>query len=300
MLVEVSDLNTALEKTAEELQQKMDVMLPRVLPQRVGESRLAEAMRYAALGEGKRLRPFLVVTSASLFGVSKPGALQAAAAIEFIHSYSLIHDDLPAIDDDDERRGKPSAHKQFDEATAILAGDALLTYAFEILADPTTHADAFVRAELVLAVAKAAGPRGMVGGQMMDIASDTQKLSLEETTRLQRLKTGALFAISCEAGAILGKATPPLRNALRGYANDIGLAFQITDDILDAESEGKKGTKRKNKSAEKATFVSALGMDKAKRQAKMLCEQAVSHLDNFDKRASLLRELALFIINRKR
>jgi farnesyl diphosphate synthase len=266
----------------------------------VGESRLAEAMRYSTLSGGKRLRPFLVLASANLFGVGKGSSIQTAAAIEFIHTYSLIHDDLPALDNDDMRRGKPSAHKQFDEATAILTGDALLTYAFEVLSDITTHSDSSVRAELVLSVARACGYRGMVGGQMMDLISDVKKMTIEETTRLQRMKTGELFAISCEAGAILGKAAHPLRNALRGYALGLGLAFQITDDILDAEGTKKGSKTRQDKSSGKATYVSAMGLEKSRKQAQMLANQAISHLDVFGKKAQLLKELAQFVVNRKK
>lgn len=294
----MAELDKALENISELLQEKMEALLPDPSTQREGQ--LAEAMRYATLSSGKRLRPFLVVTTASLFGVSKASALQAAAAIEFIHSYSLIHDDLPAMDNDDERRGQPSCHKKFDEATAILAGDALLTYAFEILADRSTHSSHSVRCELVRAIAKASGPCGMVGGQMIDIMADNKKeLSINQIIHLQRLKTGELFAVSCEVGAILGSAATNLRNRLRAYAHDIGLAFQITDDILDAESESGKKTVRIDKSSEKPTFVSAMGMEKAKEQSRILCQQAISHLDVFGKRADLLRDVANHIVNRK-
>ncbi len=291
-------LDKSLEEIAELLQEKMDDLLPDPSSQR--EGRLAEAMRYATLSGGKRLRPFLTVTTASLFGVSKSSALQAAAAIEFIHSYSLIHDDLPAMDDDDERRGQPSCHKKFDEATAILAGDALLTYAFEVLADRSTHSSHSVRCELIRTIAKASGPCGMVGGQMIDILADNKKdMSINQIIHLQRLKTGELFAVSCEVGAILGNAAPNLRNKLRAYAHDIGLAFQITDDILDAESDADTASERNDKSSEKPTFVSAMGMEKAKEQSRLLCEQAISHLEVFGKRADLLREIAKHIVNRK-
>lgn len=292
------ELNAALENIAELLQEKMDALLP--TPENQREPRLAEAMRYATLSSGKRIRPFLAVTTASLFGVSKSSALQAAAAIEFIHSYSLIHDDLPAMDDDDERRGQPSCHKKFDEATAILAGDALLTYAFEVLADRSTHSSHSVRCELIRTIAKASGPCGMVGGQMIDILADNKtEMSINQIIHLQRLKTGELFAVACEVGAILGNAAPNLRNLLRAYAHDIGLAFQITDDILDAEAESGSKVERIDKSSDKPTFVSAMGMDKAKEQARILCEQAVNHLDVFGKRADLLRDVARHIVTRK-
>lgn len=299
-LVPTSNLQSAIQKISDQLNEKMGDLLPKANNGRIGESRLAEAMRYAVLSQGKRLRPFLVITSASLFGVSDYSAIQTACAVEFIHAYSLVHDDLPALDNDDFRRGQPSCHKKFDEATAIMAGDALLTLAFEVVSHPSTHADPAVRADLVLALAESCGAKGMVGGQMIDLVSDHTKLNMEEITRMQRMKTGALFAISCEAGAILGKAARPLRNALRGYAHDIGLVFQITDDILDAELGGKTGGQyRQDKSAGKGTYVSALGLEKAKIQAKILANQAIAHLDVFGKRADLLKQLAKFIVERK-
>jgi len=304
LVVDFTNLENRLRETSELLGDRMDMLLPDPVKARIGEARLYEAMRYSALSPGKRLRPFLVVSSAGIFGVGNTSSLQTAAAIEFIHAYSLIHDDLPAIDDDDTRRGRPSAHIQFDEATAILAGDALLTLAFEVLADMTTHADPMVRCELIQSLAKAAGPRGMVAGQMMDLVSETENLTMDEIAHLQRMKTGALFAISCEAGAILGKAAPRLRNALRGYAQDIGLAFQITDDILDY-TKGRSPARarsetRENKSAGKPTFVTAMGLDKAKTHARMLTNQAIMHLEVFDKKADILRELARFVVERQR
>lgn len=299
-MLEAKTLQDGIAEISALLDEKLDLVLPSATKGTAGEMRLAEAMRYSVMSPGKRLRPFLVVVSASLFGVSKYASVQTAAAIECIHAYSLIHDDLPALDNDDFRRGQPSNHKKFDEATAILAGDALLTLAFEILSDVSTHPDASVRAELVSNVAKACGPRGMVGGQMMDMMPDQDKVNLEETTRLQRMKTGALFAISCEAGAILGKCPLPLRNALRGYAHDIGLAFQITDDLLDAEGVKSGDKKRQDKSSDKATYIRVLGIEKAAKQAKMLCDQAQSHLDVFGKKAAMLSELAQFVVSRKR
>src|SRR5438552_8610503 len=202
------------------------------------EARGVEAMRYSALAPGKRLRPFLVLASARLFGVSERGALQAAVAVELVHAYSLVHDDLPAMDNSDLRRGRPTCHKQFDEATAVLAGDGLLTLAFEVLAQSDTHGDPAVRCELVTALAQAAGSSGMVGGQMIDLIAEKRSLGIGAITRLQRLKTGALIAFTCEAGAILAKASPEVRAALRGDAHDPGLAFQIADDLLAAEGRG--------------------------------------------------------------
>src|SRR4051812_26693328 len=192
-------------------------------------------MRYSALAPGKRMRPLLVLASASLFGVARRSALQVAAAIEMVHAYSLIHDDLPAMDNSDLRRGRPTCHKQFDDATAVLAGDGMLTLAFGVLADPDTHGDPAVRCELVAALSQAAGSAGMVGGQMIDLIAETQTLDIGEITRLQRMKTGALIAFACESGAVLAKAPAELRLALRGYAHDLGLAFQIADDLLDVE-----------------------------------------------------------------
>jgi farnesyl diphosphate synthase len=266
-----------------------------------GEETILEAMRYSALSGGKRLRPFLTMCSAGLFSVNYESALETAAAIEFIHTYSLIHDDLPAMDNDDLRRGKPSCHKAFGEAAAILAGDGLLTYAFQVLASPNVHADSAVRCELIGALASASGCWGMVGGQMMDLEAENKTLSIEEIIRLQRLKTGELFAVSCEAGAILGKAPGMMRNLLRAYAHDMGLAFQITDDLLDVEGTrtqvGK--TVRKDKIAGKATLVSVLGVQRAREHAQILIKQAISHLDVFDKKADNLRALAEFVISRK-
>jgi farnesyl diphosphate synthase len=266
------------------------------------ESRVFEAMRYAVLAPGKRLRPFLVLASAKLFSVARRSALQVAAAIELVHAYSLVHDDLPAMDNSDLRRGRPTCHKAFDEATAVLAGDGLLTLAFEVLAHPDTHGDAAVRSELVAALAAAAGGHGMVGGQMIDlIAEHRPDLDIGAITRLQRLKTGALIAFSCEAGAILGKAATEARLSLRGYAHDLGLAFQIADDLLDVEgSAGETGKPvGQDAAAGKATFVSILGIERARGQAQLLVSQASAHLDMFEEKAELLRQAARFVVERR-
>jgi farnesyl diphosphate synthase len=280
-----------------------DTVLDKLLVRPEGpEARVVEAMRYSALAPGKRLRPFLVLASAQLFSVSRRSALQAAAAVELVHAYSLVHDDLPAMDNSDLRRGRPTCHKQFDEATAILAGDGLLTYAFEVLAQPDTHGDPAVRCELVTALAQAAGAAGMVGGQMIDLlAENDPTLDIGAITRLQRLKTGALIAFSCEAGAILGKAGREQRHALRGYAHDLGLAFQIADDLLDIEGSAAETGKPvgSDAAAGKATFVTILGLERARAQAAALIGQAVSHLDLFEKKADLLRQAADFVINRR-
>ncbi len=316
----MQDLQNALSETSASLDRVMDELLPNNLKAgaRVislhsreneqdaeasaeGEAKVIEAMRYSALAGGKRLRPFLTVESARLFGVNPAAAMMTAAAIEFVHTYSLVHDDLPAMDNDDFRRGKPSCHKQFGEAAAILAGDALLTFAFEVLANPRVHADPNVRCELIRSVARASGVRGMVGGQMMDLDAEQQSLSADEVIRLQRLKTGELFAVSCEAGAVLGKAPEPLRARLQRYAHDMGLAFQITDDLLDVEgtrTETGKGV-RKDKTQGKATLISVLGVERAREQATTLANQAVSHLSAFDERADRLRTLAKFVVTRK-
>jgi farnesyl diphosphate synthase len=265
------------------------------------EARVYEAMRYAALSPGKRLRPFLVLAGARLFGVNRQCALQVAAAIEMVHAYSLVHDDLPAMDDSDLRRGRPTCHRQFDEATAVLAGDGLLTAAFGVLAHPDTHGDPAVRCELVAALAGAAGAAGMVGGQMIDLIAERQPLDIGAITRLQRMKTGALIAFSCEAGAMLAKAPAEPRAALRGYAHDLGLAFQIADDLLDVEGSAAETGKPvgADAAAGKATFVSILGVERARAQAGRLVSQATAHLDLFGGRAELLREAARFVISRR-
>jgi farnesyl diphosphate synthase len=276
--------------------------LDRVLPKGEGpEGRVAEAMRYAALGGGKRLRAFLALESGRLFGVERQAMGRVAAAIESIHGYSLVHDDLPAMDNDDLRHGKPTVHRAFDEATAILAGDGMLTLAFEILSHPETHPDPHVRCELVARLAQAGGAHGMVGGQMMDMAAAEADFDIGAITRLQRLKTGALISYSVEAGAIMGRAGPDARHALLGYAQELGLAFQIADDILDVEGCSTEMGKavRKDATAGKATFVTILGLDRARDQAHRLAAQAVQHLEMFDEKAALLRALAEFVVARR-
>jgi farnesyl diphosphate synthase len=297
---ENNQLKQALAAAAAAVEAELD----RLIPDGGGrEQRLFDAMRYACLNGGKRLRPFLVTESAGLFGVPRPQALRAAAAVEFIHCYSLVHDDLPAMDDDDLRRGKPTTHKKFDEATAILAGDGLLTQAFEILSDPATHPDPAVRSELVLALARAAGPEGMVGGQMFDLVAEAEghQFSLDDVVRLQRMKTGALIAVSCRLGAILGGADEARRTALDSFATDLGLAFQIADDILDAEGDEAEVGKKvgKDAAAGKATFISLLGLEEARRKASALAASAANHLDLFGQRAEFLRLVARFVVERR-
>ena len=261
---------------------------------------LVEAMRYAAIGGGKRVRPLLVSATAALYGVARDAAVNAGCAVEAIHAYSLIHDDLPCMDDDEMRHGKPTVHKAFGEATAVLAGDCLHALAFEILTMHGTSPDPFVRSELVATLAKASGHAGMGGGQMMDIVSAERDYDLPEITRLQQLKTGALLAASVELGAILGKVPPEGRTHLRAYARDIGLAFQIADDLLDVEGdEGKAGKAlRKDEGQGKQTFVTLMGRDAARRQASILVEQAGQHLASYGTEADVLIELARFIVQR--
>ena len=293
---------THLKQSMVDIADAVNEVLDSLLVQMEGpENRLLEAMRYSSLEGGKRVRPFLVVASADLFGVKRSCSLRAAAAIEMIHCYSLIHDDLPAMDDDDLRRGLPTNHIKFDEATAILAGDALLTKAFEVLASPETHSDGAIRADLCLAYAKAAGDRGMVGGQMLDLVAKEEDLDVPAVTRLQRMKTGELISVSCEAGCILGRATAESRSLLKGYAHDIGLAFQIADDLLDVEGSAEEVGKAtgKDDAAGKATFVSLLGAERAREQANLLSSQAAAHLEEFGENAALLQDLARFIVSRK-
>ena len=297
--VTVSDpvLSNALLRIARDIDEAFDVLLP--VPQDA-RARLIEAMRYATIGGGKRVRPLLLATVAEMYGVNRGCAIRAGVAIESIHVYSLIHDDLPCMDDDDLRHGKPTVHRIFDEATAVLAGDALHAFAFEVLADPATSGDPFTRIELIATLGQASGASGMAGGQMMDIVAETEQFDLQIVTRLQQLKTGALLAAAVEMGAILGHVPPEKRMHLRGFARDIGLAFQIADDLLDHEGDEAAAGKalRKDAPAGKQTFVSLLGADRAREQARMLVDQAVAHLAQHGAEAELLRSLARFIVER--
>ncbi len=292
-------LRDAMERVRSDVDTAFDALLAIPADPR---ARLYEAMRHAAIGGGKRMRPLLVQASADLFNVSRDSALRVGCAIECIHVYSLVHDDLPCMDDDDLRHGKPTVHKAFDEATAVLAGDALHALAFELLADPETHPDPFVRAELSLELARAAGAVGMAGGQMMDIEADKSSFDLPTVSRLQALKTGAMIGFCVEAGAILGRMPPEGRVPLRAYARDIGLAFQIADDILDVEGDAAAMGKaaRKDEQAGKATFLTLMGLDRARAQAHLLVDQAISHLHNFGTEADLLRAIARYVIERDR
>lgn len=292
-------LGPAIEQVAAEVDALFEALLP--VPDD-GRARLFEAMRHSAIGGGKRMRPLLAVAAADLFAVPRAQALRAGLAAECIHVYSLVHDDLPCMDDDDMRRGKPTAHKAYGEAAAVLAGDSLHALAFEVLADEATHADARVRVELIRALAHAAGPAGMAGGQMMDLDANGAGLDLAAVTRLQQMKTGALIAFCLEAGAILGRASAGAHTALRGYAHDLGLAFQIADDLLDVGGDEAKTGKRvgKDEAAGKATFVSLLGREAAERQAALLAQQAIQHLASFGPQADLLRAVARYAVERDR
>jgi farnesyl diphosphate synthase len=298
---------TRLAEAGADVEAALEALL--TLAPRPGEyarpERLMNAMRHGALGGGKRLRPFLTIETARALGVSGEAPLRAGAAIECVHGYSLIHDDLPAMDDDDLRRGRPTVHKAYDEATAILAGDALLTLAFEILADPATHPDGATRAALCLGLARGAGLGGMAGGQMLDIAAEsaTAPLGADAIRLLQAMKTGALLRFSVEAGAILAGAPPDRHAALLAYGDALGAAFQVADDILDAESTDEQLGKRAGKDAarNKATFVSVHGLGPAKALRDALVEQALAALDEagFGAEGDILREAAKFVAQRK-
>jgi farnesyl diphosphate synthase len=302
MAVETIDRAAAeLEAESARVSADVDAYFSKLLkPTGDGRDGLFAAMRHAAIGGGKRLRPMLTMAASRLFAIDKDRALRVAAAIEAIHVYSLIHDDLPAMDDDDLRRGKPTVHKAYGEAAAILAGDSLHALAFEIIADPATAEDPFVRSDLVLELARAAGPSGMAGGQMMDLAAERQSLDLSSITRLQQLKTGALIEYAVEAPCIMARLPADARTPYRGYARNIGLAFQITDDLIDHGGDEAAAGKRIGKDADagKATFVSLLGPERAAQQAQYLVEQAVEHLADHGAEADLLRALARFAVER--
>jgi farnesyl diphosphate synthase len=291
------DLHTRLAAVAEEV----EAALERTLPEVGGpQARLHEAMRYATQGGGKRLRPFLTVASADPFEVPRARSVRVGAAIELIHGYSLVHDDLPAMDDALTRRGRPSCHRQYDEATAILAGDALQSLAFQTLVDRATHPDAGVRCALVAGLAAAAGPYGMCGGQMIDLLAQGRALDLEQILELQRLKTGALIGFACETGAILGGGSEPARRALLGYAADLGLAFQIQDDLLDVTGDAEVTGKdlRRDAAAGKATLVALLGIEESRRRLEELRRSALAHLEPLGCDSGVLRAAFDFVISR--
>lgn len=289
-----------LEAHASRLECHLDEWLT---PARIGPAapRLLEAMRYGSLGGGKRFRPFLVIESAALFGVSADRALNAAAALECVHCYSLVHDDLPAMDNDDMRRGRPTVHKAFDEATAILAGDGLLTLAFEIVASPDTHPNPAVRAELGLALARASGVAGMAGGQMLDLEAPGKTLGEAEIRQLQRMKTGALITIGCVAGGLLGEASEANLAALRTYGDALGAAFQLADDLLDVEGDAALVGKATGKDTEagKGTLVSLFGIEAARVKLEELKAEALAALASFKPRERVLAEAAEFVVARK-
>lgn len=289
-------LGSSMRRAAADIDALFEAILPDPPDPR---RRLYQAMRYAAVGGGKRLRPLLTIAASGLFGVARESAIRAGLAVECVHVHSLIHDDLPCMDDDDLRRGKPTVHRAYDEATAVLAGDALLALAFEILGDPAMPVSGDTRAELVCELARAAGAGGMAGGQMLDLFP-AEALDLDSITRLQRLKTGALIGWCVEAGAIMGQASAEARTSLRGYAHCLGLAFQIADDLLDHEGdEARVGKKlRKDDAQGKVTFVTMLGVERARRQARLLVDQAGEHLQGFGSDADLLAAIARFAISR--
>ena len=290
---------TELERVAGLVDGRLDQLLGAPVPKATD---LAQAMRYAVLGGGKRIRPFLLIQSARLFGVEEKVALDAACALECVHCYSLVHDDLPSMDDDALRRGRPTLHIAFGEATAILAGDALLTFAFEILGDPRSQADPALRAELVLLLARAGGWRGMALGQALDLSTKRQGFGPDGVANMQALKTGALFRFACEAGAVLGRADASDRAALLAYASAFGQAFQLADDLLDAQGDASALGKAvaKDASRGKATLVALLGAEAAKARLGVLLEEAEAALAPFGDRAISLLETVRFAVSRKR
>ena len=291
------ELDAEAARVATDIDELFDELLPTVTD---GRAQLFEAMRHATIGGGKRLRPLLTIGASRLFAIDRECALRVGTAIEAIHVYSLIHDDLPCMDDADLRRGRATVHKAFGEAVAVLAGDSLHALAFQILADPLTHEDPWVRSDLVLELARAAGPSGMAGGQMMDLVAEGQELDLPAITRLQQLKTGALIEYSVDAACIMAKLPPEARTPYRGYARNIGLAFQIADDLIDHSGDEAAAGKRTGKDAHagKATFVSLSGPDRARQQASLLVNQAIEHLSTHGEEADLLRAIARFAVER--
>jgi len=302
MPVETVDrLAQELDAEARRVRADVDSFFAELLaPTSDSRERLFEAMRHAAIGGGKRLRPLLTVAASRLFAIDRNRALRVGCAIEAIHVYSLIHDDLPCMDDADLRRGKATVHMAFGEAEAVLAGDSLHALAFDILAHSDTNTDPWVRCELVIELARAAGPNGMAGGQMMDLVAEGAELDLTAITRLQQLKTGALIEYAVEAASIMAKVPPEARTPYRGYARNIGLAFQIADDLIDHSGDAAAAGKPtgRDASAGKATFVSLLGEERARQQAGLLVSQAIEHLSGHGGEADLLRAIARFAIER--
>ena len=294
---EAQDFEQRLKEVADRVTVALDQLIP---PAGGPEADLMRAMRHAALANGKRMRPFFLLETGAMFDAPEKTLLRAAAALECVHCYSLVHDDLPCMDDDDFRRGQPTVHKAFDEATAVLAGDALLTLAFKILASSETHDDASVRALLIQRLADASGARGMVGGQMIDMLESDSPRDLNTITRMQRLKTGALISYATEAAAIIGRAREAERNALAGFSNDLGLAYQIADDLLDATGDEDAVGKplRTDDAAGKANFVTLLGIDGARERVSILAAQAKEHLAIFREKAHILLQSVDFVLDR--
>ena len=286
-----------------EVADRVTVALDQLIPAAMGpEADLMRAMRHAALANGKRMRPFYVIETGALFDAPEKSLLRTAAALECVHTYSLVHDDLPCMDDDDYRRGQPTVHKAFDESTAVLAGDALLTLAFKILASDETHRDPIVRLRLIERLSDAAGAQGMVGGQMIDMLQENSPRDLNTITRMQRLKTGALISYSVEAGGMIGGANDVERQALHGFSHDLGLAYQIADDLLDVEgNEAEVGKPlRSDESAGKANFVTILGVEAARERVRLLAAQARQHLAIFRNKANILLQSVDFVLDRNR
>ena len=292
------DFETRLDEAADRVTVALDALLPRADGP---ESKLNSAMRYAALGPGKRLRPFFTIECGRLVNADERGLLRVGSALECIHAYSLIHDDLPCMDDDDMRRGRATVHKAYDEATAVLAGDALQSKAFEIIAHSDTHPRGEIRARLVERLARASGAHGMVGGQMLDILAETEEFELSVITRMQCMKTGALIAFAAEAGCVLCDVEDHIRRALDGFAHDLGLAYQITDDLLDVAGSAEAVGKAVGKDAGqgKATFVTILGIEGARDRARRLADQAKDHLEIFGSRADVLKDAVDFVLDRR-
>jgi farnesyl diphosphate synthase len=294
----MSDLDHRLLQAADRVSSALNQLLP---PAQGPEAQLMEAMRYAALAGGKRMRPFFTIEAGRLFDADENTLLRAACAIECVHTYSLVHDDLPCMDDDDLRRGQPTVHRQWDEATAVLAGDALLTFAFEILSDPATHSDPQMRALLIMGLAKAAGPNGMVAGQMIDVVGAGGADGVNSVTRMNRLKTGALINFSVEAGALIGGAADDARHALARYAADIGVAFQMVDDLLDVAGSASQMGKRtgKDEAAGKVNYVTLMGVEDTQARVRLLAAQAKGHLAIFGPRAKILSDAVDFVLDRR-
>lgn len=302
-MMEPAEDDEAFEFRLKEIADHVTVALDQLIPPANGpEADLMRAMRHAALANGKRMRPFFLIETGAMFDAPEKCLLRTAAALECIHAYSLVHDDLPCMDDDDFRRGQPTVHKAFDEATAVLAGDALLTLAFRILASNETHDDPAVRCQLIERLADASGARGMVGGQMIDMLEDSSPRDLNTITRMQRMKTGALISYATEAAGIIGGAYDAQRNALAGFSNDLGLAYQIADDLLDATGDEDEVGKplRTDEAAGKANFVTLLGVDGARQRVRLLAAQAKEHLAIFHDKANILLQSVDFVLDRTR